>query len=94
MLPRSVNLAFCYLLCWVLPASLAPQAPVVELPAEDVALPAEFEDVFRIGDGGADWEQLTSVTSLGSTQMATCTSLPSLAPWSPEVNCVSWSLIP
>ena len=64
MLPRSVNLAFCYLLCWVLPASLAPQAPVVELLAEDVALSANFDEVFRVGEGGAEWELLTSVTSL------------------------------
>ena len=43
---------------------LASQAPVVELPSEDLELAAEFGDVFRVGDGGAEWELLTSITSL------------------------------
>ena len=46
------------------PSPLASQARVVELPSEDIELAAEFGDVFRVGDGGAEWELLTSVTSL------------------------------
>ena len=46
------------------PSPLASQARVVELPSEDLELAAEFGDVFRVGDGGAEWELLTSVTSL------------------------------
>lgn len=53
--------------CLLCRASLIPltaQAPVVELPAEDVALSAEFEEVFRVGGGSAPWELFTSITSL------------------------------
>lgn len=46
------------------PSPLASQARVVELPSEDLELAAELADVFRVGDGGAEWELLTSVTSL------------------------------
>ena len=46
------------------PSPLASQARVVELPSEDLELAAEFDDVFRVGDRGAEWELLTSVTSL------------------------------
>ncbi len=46
------------------PSPLASQARVVELPSEDLELAAEFGDVFRVGDGGAEWELLTSITSL------------------------------
>ena len=52
------------LLCRASPIPLTAQAPVVELPAEDVSLSAEFEEVFRVGGGGAEWELFTSVTSL------------------------------
>lgn len=52
------------LLCWALAFPLSAQVPVVELPSEDVALSAEFGDVFRVGDGGAQWELFTSITSL------------------------------
>ena len=52
------------LLCRASPIPLIAQAPVVELPAEDVALSAEFEEVFRVGGGGAEWELFTSITSL------------------------------
>ncbi len=52
------------LLCRASSIPLTAQAPVVELPAEDVSLSAEFEDVFRVGGGGAPWELFTSVTSL------------------------------
>lgn len=45
-------------------ASVA-QTPVVELPAEDVELSAEFEEVFRVGGYGDEWQLLTSVASLG-----------------------------
>ncbi len=44
--------------------SLTSQVPVVELPAEDIALSADFEEAFRLGDGGAPWELFTAVTSL------------------------------
>ena len=46
------------------PSPLASQARVVELPSADLELAAEFGDVFRVGDGGAEWELLTSITSL------------------------------
>ncbi|MXX35787.1 MAG: hypothetical protein F4107_11235 [Gemmatimonadetes bacterium] len=46
------------------PSPLVSQARVVELPSEDLELAAEFSDVFRVGDGGAEWELLTSITSL------------------------------
>ena len=46
------------------PSPLASQARVVELPSEDIELAAEFGDVFRVGGGGAEWELLTSITSL------------------------------
>ena len=52
------------LLSWASPFALTAQAPIVELPAEDVALSAEFEDVFRVGGGGDDWALFTSITSL------------------------------
>ena len=42
---------------------LASQAPVIELPAADIALSADFEDVFRLGGGDARWA-FTSITSL------------------------------
>lgn len=45
-------------------ASVA-QTPVVELPAEDVELSAEFEEVFRVGGYGDEWQLLASVASLG-----------------------------
>lgn len=56
-------LAAC-LLSWAVPFSLAAQVPVIELPSEDVPLSPDFEDVFRVGDGGAEWELFTSITSL------------------------------
>lgn len=52
------------LLCRASTIPLTAQVPVVELPAEDFALSAEFEEVFRVGGGGAEWELFTSVTSL------------------------------
>ena len=63
---RPGNAIWCAacLLCCGLPLRLTAQVPVVELPAEDVPLSAEFEDVFRVGGGGAEWELLTSITSL------------------------------
>lgn len=42
---------------------LASQAPVIELPAADIALSAEFEDVFRLDGGDPRWA-FTSITSL------------------------------
>ena len=62
---RLGNAALCVvcLLSWALPVPLTSQAPVVQLPSEDVPLSAEFEDVFKVG-GGADWELFTSITSL------------------------------
>ena len=62
-LGNAIRCAVC-LLCWALPVHLTAQVPVVELPAEDVPLSAEFEDVFRVGSGGSEWELLTSITSL------------------------------
>ena len=38
---------------------------VVRLPLEDRILDADFPEVYRIGDGGNDWELLTRVTSIG-----------------------------
>ena len=38
---------------------------VVRLPLEDRILDANFPEVYRIGDGGNDWELLTRVTSIG-----------------------------
>ena len=39
---------------------------VVDLPAEDLPLPADFELVYRIGSAsaGADWEQFTSISGV------------------------------
>ncbi len=62
--PRNATLCTICLLSWAVPFPLTAQAPVVELPAEDVALSADFEDVFRVGGGGDDWALFTSVTSL------------------------------
>ena len=42
---------------------LASQVPVIELPSADIALSADFEDVFRLGGGDARWA-FTSITSL------------------------------
>lgn len=61
--PPSSLLAAC-LLSWAASLPLAAQVPVIALPSEDVALSAEFEDVFRVGGAGADWELFTSITSL------------------------------
>ena len=62
-LGNAIWCAVC-LLCCGLPLRLTAQVPVVELPSEDVPLSAEFEDVFRVGGGGAEWELFTSITSL------------------------------
>ena len=64
MRPGGMWLLAACLLSAAGPAPLASQARVVELPSEDLELAAEFGDVFRVGDGGAEWELLTSVTSL------------------------------
>ena len=66
---RAMRLGGAFLLAACLlaaagPSPLASQARVVELPSEDIELAAEFGDVFRVGDGGAEWELLTSITSL------------------------------
>lgn len=62
---RPGNAALCVvLLSSSSPFALTSQVPVVEFPSEDVALSAEFEDVFRVGGGGAQWELFTSITSL------------------------------
>ena len=53
-----------FLLSWAAAFPLASQVPVVELPSQDVALSAEFDEVFRVGGGGAHWELFTSITSL------------------------------
>ena len=62
--PRNATLCTICLLSWAVPFPLTAQVPVVELPAEDVALSADFENVFRVGGGGDDWALFTSVTSL------------------------------
>ena len=53
-----------FLLSWAAAFPLASQVPVVELPSQDVALSAEFDEVFRVGGGGAQWELFTAITSL------------------------------
>ena len=64
ILPPPSRLLAAFLLSSAGPLTLAAQVPVIALPSEDVALSAEFEDVFRVGGGGADWELFTSITSL------------------------------
>ena len=51
-------------LTWTAVLPLDCQVLVDQLPATDTELSADFEAVFRVGDGGAPWELLTSVTSL------------------------------
>ncbi len=63
------SLALCGI-AFPLMASTGVPAPataqqVVELPVEDRLLDADFPEVYRIGDGGRDWELLTRITSIG-----------------------------
>ena len=62
--PGNATLYVAFLLSWALPLPLTSQVPVVELPSEDIALSADFEEVFRVGGAGAEWELFTSITSL------------------------------
>ena len=47
---------------------------IIQLPAEDEWLAADFEEVYRVGSvAGEDWEQFAKIVSLGLTVLATST---------------------
>lgn len=57
------------LIAVILTAAPATAQQVIELPLEDRLLTADFPEVYRVGDGGSEWQLLSRIASLGFDSM-------------------------